>query len=59
MSGPDYVYPTDNVYTWDADGYTKIQKTSQRPANMEPKSFEICDKLCVFNNCETQPSSFG
>ena len=38
MSGPDYVYPTDNVYTWDADGYTKIQKTSQRPANMEPKS---------------------
>ena len=38
MSGPDYIYPTDNIYTWDNDGYTKIQKTSQRPANMEPRS---------------------
>ena len=38
MSGPGYVYPTDNLYTWDADGYTKIQTTSKTPANLEPKS---------------------
>ena len=38
MSGPGYVYPTDNLYTWDADGYTKIQTTGKTPADLKPKS---------------------
>jgi len=38
MSGPDYVFPTDNLTTWDNDGYTKIQMTNTHPANIQPKS---------------------
>ena len=38
MSGPDYIHPTDNLYTWDANEYTKIQKTAVHPSNMEPRS---------------------
>ena len=38
MSGPDIVIPTDNLTTWDADGYTKVHTTNEHPANIQPKS---------------------
>ena len=38
MSGPDYVFETDRLTTWDADGYTKIRMTGEAPANMQPRS---------------------
>ena len=38
MSGPDIIRQTENLYTWDNDGYTKIQTRNEHPANLKPRS---------------------
>ena len=38
MSGPNIVIETDQVTTWDADGYTKIQMGSDKWGSVAPKS---------------------
>jgi len=38
MYGPDRIVDTNNIVTWDNDGYTKIQMKKEYPANIEAKS---------------------
>jgi long-chain-fatty-acid--CoA ligase ACSBG len=38
MYGPDRIVDTNNIVTWDNDGYTKIQMRKEYPANIEAKS---------------------
>lgn len=37
MSGPDFVFPIEQLTTWDADGYTKIRLAEGDPG-LQPKS---------------------
>ena len=38
MSGPDFVFSTENLTTWDANGFTKIKMAKDDDQNIPPKS---------------------
>jgi long-chain-fatty-acid--CoA ligase ACSBG len=38
MSGPDFVFPAENLTTWDANGFTKIKMPKDDDQNIPPKS---------------------
>ena len=36
--GPDWVVPTEDLVTWERDGFVKIRKVPEFPGNREPMS---------------------
>ena len=48
MSGPDYISPTNNVTTWDSNGFTKIRISTDDlilpPKSLVTKVHEVCQK---------------
>ena len=47
MSGPDYIFPTDQVTSWDSNGYTKINGYSNQYTKPENNSSNINPKSLV------------
>ena len=47
MSGPDYIFPTDQVTSWDSNGYTKINGYSNQYTKPENISSNINPKSLV------------
>ena len=45
--GPDQVVPTDNAFTWHANGATKLALTDSYPGNLAPESVvSAVDRVC-------------
>ena len=38
MSGPDFIYPTEKLSTWDAHGFTKLKTSQNEFFNIPTKS---------------------
>ena len=38
MSGPDFIFPTEQLTTWDAHGFTKIKTSTDKSDNLPKKS---------------------
>ena len=47
MSGPDYIFATDQVTSWDSNGYTKINGYSNQYTKPENNSSDITPKSLV------------
>ena len=47
MSGPDYIFPTDQLTSWDSNGYTKINGYSNQYTKPENISSNINPKSLV------------
>ena len=38
MAGPDFIFPTEQLTTWDAHGFTKLRSSNDKTVDIPPKS---------------------